>query len=135
MDENAIIKDDIPFTFAQKNPAILDWMQHSQRLANERLSKERDLAKKHPDRANLERWTYRADCVNDVLKAVMTGELSDNPAELNAWYQYMIRHARLQVKRYAGKLTTEDFYDQCHQLREQRRETLKAIYAEQGEVA
>ena len=135
MDEQAIIEDDLPFTLARTNPVLLDWMQHAQRLANERLSKERDLAKKHPDRANLRRWTYRADCVNDVLKAVMTGELSDNPAELNAWYQYMVRHAMLQVKRYAGEIAPEDFYDQCRQLRERRRETLKAIYAEQGEVA
>ena len=127
--------DDILSIFARNNPEILDWMRHSQMLANQRLAMEKKIAKKHPERADWQWWAYQAAWENIVIHAVLTGELNEKRSEFYAWHQYMVNHAMLQVKRYAREISEPDFRNQCRELREQRQTKLKAIYAKNGDVA
>ena len=103
---------------------LLDWMEHSLQLADDRLAKERKIAKQHPDRAQVKRWTTQANCERAVVDAVRSGEVDDLEPHLKVWHEYMIGHATLQIERYAGQITTDEFYAQCRDLREQHTEQL-----------
>lgn len=76
---------------------VYDWVLHSERMAEARLANAR------PDeRPALRREVEMRKYVRQRLRGEMRGVAG-------VWRAYMVRHARLQIARYAGEIDEETF--------------------------
>lgn len=105
---------------------VTGWIFHSLRLIHARVQHLRDAH--HPE---VKAGTHRADDPAVIrrlryeLRVVQfcwdhreaAGSFQGSAA---VWWAYMVAHARLQVKRYAGEMDNETFYEACAMLRLER---------------
>ena len=94
-----------------------EWMQHALLLCAKRLKKWPN----HEKRAKRERVRKELEARQDVLNNLE----HDLNGQAAVWCAYMVRHARLQIRRYAWELSETEFQAACKDLRLERDQDLK----------
>lgn len=106
----------------QKTRELEDWLHHSLRLIVTRVAKIDELIRDHKRpvdtpaqqarlRYELQMITY---CVRNRAQAeTFVGEYA-------VWWAWLTQHAALQVERYAGRLSDQEFYAACMRLLQER---------------
>lgn len=92
---------------------LIDWMRHGLTLARDRLA--------HPQHGEDIQPIKLEVYAREFVLAHLGDELQGGAA---IWWDYIVAHARLQIKRYAYEISEQEFFEACKALRRQRDEDL-----------